>query len=76
MEWTPALGRGVRRVLADLPIIVLVRMRSARVLHRSVPPQPPGTMGKHRHHGDEFAFGAPATWGQPDTVTDTTTRNT
>jgi hypothetical protein len=49
-------------------------MRTDRVLHRPVPPQPPATKGRPRRHGDEFAFGDPATWGQPDVVTDTTTR--
>jgi hypothetical protein len=49
-------------------------MRTDRVLHRPVPPQPPATKGRPRRHGDEFAFGDPATWGQPDVVTDTTIR--
>ncbi|WP_326952921.1 hypothetical protein [Amycolatopsis sp. NBC_01286] len=34
----------------------------------------PATLGRPRRHGDEFAFGDPATWGQPDVVTETTTR--
>lgn len=67
-------GPRLAHVLAGLPIIVLVRMRSDRVLHRPVPPQPPGTMGRPRRHGGEFAFGDPATWGEPDTTIETTTR--
>lgn len=67
-------GPRLAHVLADLPITVLVRMRTDRVLHRPVPPQPPGTKGRPHRHGDGFAFGDPNTWGEPDVVTDTTTR--
>lgn len=67
-------GPRLAHVLADLPITVLVRMRSDRVLHRPVPPQPAGTMGRPRRHGGEFAFGDPATWGEPDVVIETSTR--
>ena len=67
-------GPRLAHVLADLPITVLVRMRTDRVLHRPVPPQPPATLGRPRRQGDELASGDPATCGQPDTVTDTTTR--
>ena len=67
-------GPRLAHVLADLPITVLVRMRSDRVLHRPAPPQSPGTMGRPRRHGGEFAFGDPATWGAPDVTIETTTR--
>ncbi|MEV6719285.1 NF041680 family putative transposase, partial [Lentzea sp. NPDC051208] len=67
-------GPRLAHVLADLPITVLVRMRSDRVLHRPAGPQPPGTMGRPRRHGGEFAFGDPETWGEPDTTIETTTR--
>lgn len=67
-------GPRLAHVLADLPIIVLVRMRSDRVLHRPAPTPAAGTMGRPRRHGDEFAFGDPATWGEPDVITETTTR--
>ncbi|MFJ8917823.1 NF041680 family putative transposase [Amycolatopsis sp. NPDC102389] len=67
-------GPRLAHVLADLPIIVLVRMRSDRVLRRPAPAPSPGTMGRPRRHGDEFAFGAPGTWGQPDITIETTTR--
>ncbi|GLZ36609.1 hypothetical protein Acsp05_02340 [Actinokineospora sp. NBRC 105648] len=67
-------GPRLAHVLADLPITVLGRMRTDRVLRRPVPPQPPGTLGRPRRHGDEFAFGDPNTWGEPDVTIDTTTR--
>jgi hypothetical protein len=67
-------GPRLAHVLADLPVIVLVRMRSDRVLRRPVGPQPPGTMGRPRRHGGEFAFGDPATWDTPDITIETTTR--
>jgi hypothetical protein len=52
-------------MLADLPVAVLVRMRSDRVLRRPAPPHAPGTTGRPRRHGGEFVFGDPATWGNP-----------
>ena len=61
-------------LLADLPVVVLVRMRSDRVLRRRRPAHLPGTLGRPRRHGDEFAFGDPATWGEPDVSTHTDTR--
>lgn len=67
-------GPRLAHVLADLPITVLVRMRSDRVLHRPAPAALPGMMGRPRRHGGEFAFGDPNTWGEPDIVTETTTR--
>jgi hypothetical protein len=53
-------------LLADLPVQVLGRMRSDRVLRRAAPPRIPGTTGRPRRHGGEFVFGDPATWGEPD----------
>jgi hypothetical protein len=67
-------GPRLAHVLADLPITVLVRMRSDRVLRRPAPPHLPGTKGRPRRHGSEFAFGDPATWGEPDITTHTETR--
>jgi len=68
-------GPRLAHVLADLPIIVLVRMRSDRVLRRPAPPLRPGpSPGRPRRHGDEFAFGDPTTWGEPDITLETTTR--
>jgi hypothetical protein len=68
-------GPRLAHVLADLPITVLVRMRSDRVLRRPAPAYLPGiTMGRPRRHGDEFAFGDPDTWGTPEVSIHTETR--
>jgi hypothetical protein len=61
-------------MLTDLPVAVLVRMRSDRVLRRPAPPHAPGTAGRPRRHGGEFVFGDPATWGTPEVTTHTHTR--
>jgi DDE superfamily endonuclease len=61
-------------LLADLPVAVLVRMRSDRVLRRAAPPHTSGVLGRPRRHGGEFVFGDPATWGEPDIRTHTDTR--
>lgn len=34
----------------------------------------PGTRGRPRRHGDEFAVGVPATWCEPEHTTQTETR--
>jgi hypothetical protein len=70
-------GYGVPRqafLLRDLPVQVLDRMRSDRVLRRAVPPREPGVRGWPPRHGGEFAFGDPNTWGTPDEQTVTATR--
>ncbi len=61
-------------LLRDLPVQVLARMRSDRVLRRPAPPRQPHTMGRPPRHGGEFVFGQPDTWGIPDTETVTDTR--
>jgi hypothetical protein len=60
--------------LADLPVSVLVRMRSDRVLRRSTPLPAPHTMGRPRRHGSEFVFGDPGTWAAPDVTIEADTR--
>jgi hypothetical protein len=61
-------------VLADLPVEVLVRMRSDRVLRRPASSRTPQTMGRPRRHGGEIVFGDQDTWGEPDITTHTETR--
>ncbi|WSC15431.1 transposase [Streptomyces brevispora] len=60
-------------VLADLPVEVLGRIRSDRVLRRPRPPRAPGTNGRPPKHGPEFALAKPATWPEPDQTTTTET---
>ncbi|MFF4019296.1 NF041680 family putative transposase [Streptomyces sp. NPDC001843] len=61
-------------LLKDLPVQVLGRMRSDRVLRRAAPLREPGTRGRPPRHGAEFVFGDPATWNTPDAATVTETR--
>jgi hypothetical protein len=59
--------------LADLPVEILGRLRSDRVLHFPVPPRQPGTQGRPRRHGREFALADPGTWPGPAVTTTTVT---
>ena len=61
-------------LLADLPVEILGRMRSDRVLRRPTPPRIPGATGRPPKHGGEFVFGDPATWGAEQAATTTATR--
>ena len=57
--------------LADLPVEILGRLRSDRVLHFPVPARQPGTNGRPPRHGREFALADPATWPDPAVTTTT-----
>jgi hypothetical protein len=61
-------------VLRDLPVELLGRIRSDRVLRLPAPPRLPGTNGRPPKHGGEFALADPATWPEAavSTATDTT----
>jgi hypothetical protein len=59
--------------LADLPMEVLGRLRSDRVLHFPVPARRPGTPGRPSRHGRELALADPATWPEPPVTTTTAT---
>src|SRR6266481_3689480 len=59
--------------LADLPVEILGRLRSDRVLHFPVPARQPGTNGRPPRHGREFALADPATWPGPAVTTTTAT---
>lgn len=61
-------------VLADLPVEMLGRIRSDRVLRLPIPPRIPGTNGRPPKHGGEFDLKDQATWPAPavTTMTDTT----
>jgi hypothetical protein len=60
-------------LLADLPVDVLGRLRSDRVLQLPAPPRQPGTTGRPRKHGGELALADPATWPAPQITTSTVT---
>lgn len=70
-------GYDVQRLslpLADLPVELLGRLRSDRVMRRPKPPKIYDPKdGRPPKHGGEFVFGQPDTWGEPDvrTVTET-----
>ncbi len=60
-------------LLADLPVELLGRLRSDRVLQLPAPPRPPGTMGRPRKHGGQMALADPATWPAPQVTSSTVT---
>lgn len=55
-------------LLDGLPVQMLVRMRSDRVLRRRAPRERAGN-GRPPRHGGEFVFGDPGSWGEPDAFT-------
>jgi hypothetical protein len=61
-------------LLADLPVRVLVRVRSDRVMAFPAAPRRTGTVGRPARHGAEFAFKDPRTW--PEAAHSTTTQTT
>jgi hypothetical protein len=58
--------------LAEVPVAVLVRLRSDRCFYADPPPRPPGAGGRPRRHGAKFAFADPATWPAPTATLVTT----
>jgi len=60
-------------LLADLPVEVLGRLRSDRVMKLPAAPRRPGTRGRPRKHGGELTLSDPATWPAPQTATSTLT---
>lgn len=60
-------------VLADLPVQVLGRIRSDRVLRLPAPPRDPHFIGRPHKHGSPFALDQPATWPAPQHTTTTET---
>jgi DDE superfamily endonuclease len=49
-------------LLADLPVVLAVRVRSDRVFYRRVPPRPAGAPGRQGRHGAPVSCADPATW--------------
>ena len=58
-------------VLRDLPVELVGRVRSDRVMRLPEPPRMHGVNGRPPKHGPEFRFTKPETWPDP-TITDTT----
>ena len=56
-------------LLADLPVDLLGRLRSDRVMQLPAPPPRPGALGRPRKHGGELALADPATWPAPQLTT-------
>jgi hypothetical protein len=60
-------------LLADLPVELVGRLRSDRVLRLPAPPRQPGTRGRPVRHGRELALADPAAWPDPQITTSTVT---
>jgi hypothetical protein len=58
-------------VQADLPVELVGRLRSDRVLRLPTPPRLPGINGRPPRHGPEIALDKPATWPTPQHTTST-----
>ena len=52
-------------LLADLPVMLIGRLRSARVLARPVEPRRPDARGLPRRHGPVLVLADPITWPAP-----------
>jgi hypothetical protein len=62
-------GSRLAFLLADLPVRMLVRLRSDRVLRFPAPPRQPGTRGRGIRHGSRFEFAHLQTWPTPTRAT-------
>jgi hypothetical protein len=51
--------------LAEVPVAVLVRLRSDRCFYADPPPRPSGVSGRPRRHGAKFNCADPTTWPVP-----------
>jgi hypothetical protein len=63
-------------LLADLPVDLLGRLRSDRVMRLAAAPRQIATRGRPRKHGGELALADPATWPVPQITTTTVTSGT
>jgi hypothetical protein len=52
-------------LLADLPVVLVDRVRSDRVFYRAAPPRAPGRPGRGARHGPALRCAASATWDSP-----------
>ena len=60
-------------LLADLPVQLVGRLRSDRVLYVPAPTRVVGAEGRPPRHGPQFRFDDPNTWPQPAVTTTTET---
>ena len=60
-------------LLADLPVEVLGRLRTDRVLRLPAPPRLPTTVGRPPKHGGEFHLADPTAWPTATVTTTTAT---
>jgi hypothetical protein len=60
-------------LLADLPVMLIGRLRSDRVLARPVEPRGPAGRGRPRRHGPLLVLADPATWPAPEHTSSTAT---
>jgi hypothetical protein len=60
-------------LLAGLPVELVGRLRSDRVMHLPAPARRPGTNGRPRKHGRELALSGPAACPDPQVTTSTVT---
>src|SRR4051812_37291871 len=60
-------------LLADLPVDLLGRLRSDRVMALPPPQRPPGAIGRPPKHGPGLSLAEPGTWPAPQVTTTTTT---
>ena len=63
-------------LLADLPVEVLGRLRSDRVMYFPAPPRQPGTNGRPLRRGAALRLSDPGTWPAPAAATITQTTGT
>lgn len=56
-------------LLADLPVELVGRIRSDRVLRLPTPPRDPHFIGRPPRHGGEFSLSDPGTWPDPQHTT-------
>jgi hypothetical protein len=60
-------------LLRDLPVEVLGRLRSDRVMYFPAPPRLPGTNGRPARHGAAFKLAGQRSWPAPAVTTETET---
>ncbi|WP_454856374.1 NF041680 family putative transposase [Promicromonospora soli] len=60
-------------LLKDLPVVLIARLRSDRVLRAPVPARRPGTMGRPPKHGPRLTMKDPDTWPAAAHVTSNAT---